>query len=94
MRTWRRTKTSWTSNQVAAAYCLIKTPMGLEAVEGRWIGALWDFCRENSRLPNRYEADELRARSLEIQNSLPASALSAVRAKADRLAKVVMEQAL
>lgn len=45
----------WTPSRIAAANRLIRSPMGRQAAEEGWIGALWDFARVEERLPQGAE---------------------------------------
>jgi len=45
----------WTPSRIANANRLIRSPMGRQAAEEGWIGALWDFARVEERLPQGAE---------------------------------------
>ena len=45
----------WTPSRLAIANRLIRSPMGRQAAEEGWIGALWDFARVEERLPHGSE---------------------------------------
>lgn len=45
----------WTPGRIANANRLIRSPMGRQAAEDGWIGALWDFARVEERLPHGAE---------------------------------------
>jgi hypothetical protein len=49
----------WTEARRELAYSLMKSPLGMEAAEDLWVCALFDFCRENKRLPNRHEKEDV-----------------------------------
>lgn len=42
----------WTPGSIGNANRLIRSPMGQQAAKEGWIGALWDFCRVEERLPS------------------------------------------
>lgn len=42
----------WTPSRLANANRIIRSPMGQQAAKEGWIGALWDFCRVEERLPS------------------------------------------
>lgn len=50
----------WSSESVAKAYDLLKSPMGRAAASDGWILGLWDFCRKNGRLPGPKEVGKVR----------------------------------
>lgn len=43
---------AWTRDRRKLAYDLIKGPLGKQAAREGWILSLWDFCRNNGRLPS------------------------------------------
>ena len=45
----------WTPGRISNANRLIRSPMGRQAAKEGWIGALWDFCRVEERLPQGAE---------------------------------------
>lgn len=59
----------WTEARREHAYALMRSDMGMEAAEGLWVCALFDFCRVNRRLPDRYEKEnvvQLGAKTLDV----------------------------
>jgi hypothetical protein len=49
----------WTELRRQQAYALMRCEMGMEAAEDLWVCALFDFCRVNRRLPDRYEKENV-----------------------------------
>jgi hypothetical protein len=49
----------WTDLRRQQAYALMRCEMGMEAAEDLWVCALFDFCRVNRRLPDRYEKEDI-----------------------------------
>jgi hypothetical protein len=47
----------WSELRRQQAYSLMRGEMGMEAAEDLWVCALFDFCRVNRRLPDRYEKE-------------------------------------
>lgn len=45
----------WDEDRIKLAKILIKGEMGREASYGGWVNALYEFARNNARLPNEYE---------------------------------------
>lgn len=50
---------SWSTRAQSDANRLINSDLGRRAADENWIGRLWDFCRENRRLPNPTEQGRL-----------------------------------
>lgn len=59
----------WHPDRVKLAYDLLKTSMGREAAQSNWILQLWDFCRNNARLPTPGEVNELRHNANEFDGA-------------------------
>lgn len=54
------TPPEWTDERQRQANRLISSSeIGKEAADEGWLYALWDFCRKNERLPNRFEAQKI-----------------------------------
>lgn len=49
----------WSELRRQQAYSLMRGEMGMEAAEDLWVCALFDFCRVNRRLPDRYEKEDV-----------------------------------
>lgn len=55
---------AWTGDRKQLADELIRTPLGKQAAKEGWIGVLWDFCRNQQRLPQQgKEVEELKRES-------------------------------
>ena len=50
----------WSHDSIGLANRLIVCELGEQAVREGWILTLWDFCRQQRRLPNGYELGRLR----------------------------------
>lgn len=48
----------WSSERQRLAYDLVKCGMGKEAARSNWVLSLWNFCRQNQRLPQGREIDQ------------------------------------
>ena len=53
----------WSDERVRAANAMIVCDLGRRAGDEGWILALWDFCREQQRLPRPHETGALVAKS-------------------------------
>lgn len=64
----------WSDRRRKNADELIQCEMGRQAAREDWIWTLWDFCRENERLPDPHEATRVRAtgiaRSAELNGTV------------------------
>jgi hypothetical protein len=64
----------WSDRRRKRADELIQCEMGEQATREDWIWTLWEFCRENERLPDQHEASRVRAkgmsRSAEIKGTV------------------------
>jgi hypothetical protein len=95
----------WSERRRKLADELIQCDMGRQAAEEDWIWTLWDFCRENERLPDAHEAVRVRAkgmaRSVElnqtvdnVKNSVDPFGLKKMRSQiVDRLRRLVSVEA-
>lgn len=54
----------WSQARRQFADGCMNSDLGRQAAEEGWIWALWDFCRESSRMPNGIEAQMIRTRSM------------------------------
>jgi hypothetical protein len=54
----------WSERRRKQADELIQCGMGQQAAEEDWIWTLWEFCRENERLPDAHEAVRVRAKGM------------------------------
>lgn len=54
----------WSERRCRLADGLIQCEMGRQAAREDWIWTLWEFCRENERLPDPHEASRVRARGM------------------------------
>lgn len=67
-RPWARTKPEdvpWLPERIQLADRLLKTDLGRQAAQEEWVVAFHDFCRENARLPNKFEAEAVRSAALQ-----------------------------
>ena len=64
----------WSDRRRQRADTLIQCDMGRQAAQEGWIWTLWEFCRENDRLPDPHEAMKVRtkgmSRSAEINEAV------------------------
>lgn len=95
----------WSAERMLLARSLIKSEMGREAARDGWILGLWNFAREQARLP---EADEIARIKRDVQGFFEAYAVvnrggtqidrvlralgDAMLARRDRLAKTALEK--
>lgn len=56
----------WSPQRVELADKLMRSDAGLQAADEGWIIFLHDFCREQGRLPNKFEAEDIRAKGLRL----------------------------
>ena len=90
----------WSAARIAQANRLICCAGGKKAAEDGWIVRLWDFCRENERLPNRAEAEviirKFRAAEADFAESgIPleySSMRNAILSKRAQLSAMVMKE--
>jgi hypothetical protein len=54
----------WSERRRKRADELIQSDMGRQAAKEDWIWTLWEFCRENERLPDQHEAQRVRAKGM------------------------------
>lgn len=57
----------WSSERIELADRLVSHPSGRQAADEDWIITFHDFCREEGRLPNRFEMQELQAKALRLK---------------------------
>jgi hypothetical protein len=89
----------WSASRIAKANRLICCDGGRQAARDGWIVRLWDFCRENERVPNRAEAEviirKFRAAEAEFaENGIPlefSSMRNAILSKRAQLSSMVEE---
>lgn len=53
----------WTDEHINKANELIKSTVGVQALEGGWLEDLWQFCRKSCRLPDRHEQADIQRKS-------------------------------
>jgi hypothetical protein len=88
----------WSASRIAKANRLICCDGGRQAARDGWIVRLWDFCRENERVPNRAEAEviirKFRAAEAEFaENGIPleySAMRNAILNKRAQLSAIVM----
>lgn len=54
----------WSPKRIELANRMMHSDLGRQAAEEGWIVSLHDFCREQARLPNRFEAEKVRSAAL------------------------------
>jgi hypothetical protein len=54
----------WSAGRVKLADRMMDSDPGRQAAQEGWIVSLHDFCREEARLPNRFEAERVRTAAL------------------------------
>jgi hypothetical protein len=54
----------WSQERVRLANGMISSGIGRQAAAEGWIISLHDFCREQARLPNKFEAEKVRSAAL------------------------------
>jgi hypothetical protein len=54
----------WSDRRRKNADQMIQCDMGRRAVQEDWIWTLWEFCRENERLPDLHEEQRVRAKGM------------------------------
>ena len=54
----------WSPERVHLADGMMRSEIGREAAREGWIVSLHDFCREDGRLPNKFEAERVRSAAL------------------------------
>jgi hypothetical protein len=95
----------WSPARVAQADRLIQSLPGMQAAREGWIVALHDFCRENARLPNRFESEKIKHEALarraqregwtQAGQAVPriiAAVARAMESKHERLSKLALGQ--
>lgn len=68
----RTAEPDWSKQDFAIADRLIRSAMGREAVEGGWIGALHDYCRNKHQLPGPHEKARLIREAREVDEAYAA----------------------
>ena len=59
-----KSKDPWSPERVHLADGMMRSELGREAAKEGWIVSLHDFCREEGRLPNKFEAERVRSAAL------------------------------
>lgn len=59
-----KSKDPWSPERLKQADRMINSDVGRQAAEEGWIISLHDFCREQGRIPNRFEAEKVRSAAL------------------------------
>lgn len=59
-----KSKDPWSPERVKQADRMMDSDVGRQAAEEGWIISLHDFCREQGRIPNRFEAEKVRSAAL------------------------------
>lgn len=60
-----KSKDPWSPERIKLANGMMKSDLGQQAAAEGWIVSLHDFCREQARLPNRFEAEKVRSAALQ-----------------------------
>ncbi len=59
-----KSKDPWSPERIKLANGMMRSDLGRQAAEEGWIISMHDFCREQGRLPNRFEAEKVRSAAL------------------------------